>query len=105
MELPEVQELLADVNLPKGYSAQEFMYTLNDNGDDELTYSECTRNLFRLLDNDPFQRSCMMTGTLNELRSHILHIRKEMPTQSCMEETRQALLQLHVVATADRLQL
>eukprot|EP00746_Dinoflagellata_sp_MGD_P132067 gnl/MRDRNA2_/MRDRNA2_65794_c0_seq1.p1 gnl/MRDRNA2_/MRDRNA2_65794_c0~~gnl/MRDRNA2_/MRDRNA2_65794_c0_seq1.p1 ORF type:complete len:770 (-),score=131.39 gnl/MRDRNA2_/MRDRNA2_65794_c0_seq1:73-2382(-) len=88
MKNPEVVKLLREVNLPRAYTPEELLHTLSDDGDAELRYSEVTRNLFRLRDNDEFQRSCMSTTTLNNLKRQIFILRENMASRESVEEAK-----------------
>lgn len=74
---PQLRELLADINLPKGWTPGELMCLLDADGDGELTFEEFMRSFYRLIASDPFQQSCCMHASLNEVKQELKSSGKE----------------------------
>jgi len=66
---PQLRELMADINLPKGWTPQELMSLLDADGDEELTFEEFMKSFYRLIASDPFQQSCCMHASLNDVKA------------------------------------
>merc|ERR1719335_1594864 len=65
---PVLQSLLQMVNLPKAFTPQELMYLMDNNSDEELTYSEFMKSFYRLISGDHFQQNCCMHASLNSIK-------------------------------------
>lgn len=81
---PQLRELLADINLPKGWQPHELMSLLDADGDGELTFEEFMRSFYRLIASDSFQQSCCMHASLNEVKASVNRV-KEAHEQSSTE--------------------
>lgn len=110
----ELQEILEDIQLPVGFTAEEFMYLLDRDGCKELTFVEFLTNFYRLLTGDSFQMNCCLHSSLNEVKTvvkdlqrdhmvnmqrQITHLRKEMKEEIAEvkqqnEETKQIMLSI-----------
>lgn len=66
---PVLQSLLQMVNLPKAFTPQELMYLMDNNSDEELTYSEFMKSFYRLISGDGFQQNCCMYAALNQIKT------------------------------------
>lgn len=72
----KVQELITQVNLPHGFTCQEFMQLLDNDADGEITKDEFGVGLFRLIDNDRFQQDCLVHAQLNEVKREMKGLSK-----------------------------
>merc|ERR1711871_715756 len=68
MEDDNMKHLLAQIELPRGMSANEVLRMIDDDGDGALQPHEFVKTFFRLIDNNPFQQNCMVHMQLNELK-------------------------------------
>merc|ERR1719487_2005750 len=73
---PELHDMLALVELPKGFNPHELMTLLDSDGDGNLTLDEFMKSFFRLIDNNPFQQNCCMHASLNEIKKDTHLIRE-----------------------------
>merc|ERR1719329_1790519 len=60
------------VELPIGFSAEEFLHMLDRGGDGRLTRSEFIQSFYRLLDSNDFQQRCVLQTVLNEIKVLVL---------------------------------
>jgi voltage-gated sodium channel len=65
---PLLQNLLENVNLPKAFSPQELLHLMDNNSDEELSYSEFMKSFYRLITGDHFQQNCCMHASLNSIK-------------------------------------
>merc|ERR1712146_546639 len=69
--MPQVQDLLNQVNLPRGFTPNEVMALLDVDGDGELSYDEFMLSFFRLIDNNDFQQTCLQHKHINQVRRQL----------------------------------
>lgn len=72
---PRFKELLMEVNLPKGFSPEEMLCLLDTDGDGELTFDEFITSFYRVIASDPFQQSCCMHTSLNEVKRDVKNLK------------------------------
>eukprot|EP00746_Dinoflagellata_sp_MGD_P001251 gnl/MRDRNA2_/MRDRNA2_102345_c0_seq1.p1 gnl/MRDRNA2_/MRDRNA2_102345_c0~~gnl/MRDRNA2_/MRDRNA2_102345_c0_seq1.p1 ORF type:complete len:502 (+),score=97.84 gnl/MRDRNA2_/MRDRNA2_102345_c0_seq1:88-1593(+) len=102
-EDPNFQELLGDIDLPKGWTAAELMCLLDADGDGELTFDEFMRSFYRLIASNSFQMNCCMHAALNEVKRGVLSIEDGLGQVKAKQEedTRSIMVQLKSIS--DRL--
>lgn len=64
-------DLLKEVNLPNGWSPEEFMHLLDWNGSGSLEFEEFLTCFYRLMTNDGFQQNCVMYASLNQVKNMV----------------------------------
>lgn len=67
----QLKALIAKINLPSGWSSNELLDMLDNSGAGYITHSEFTTTLFRLLDSDDFQQTCILQASINQVK-HLL---------------------------------
>lgn len=70
----QMQTLLDQIALPRGMSCSEVLRMLDNDGDGALQVEEFVKAFFRLVDNDEFQRSCMVQLGMNEMKCKIVQL-------------------------------
>lgn len=61
-------QLLSKVNLPHGFSAQELVYLLDEDGDGAVQYEEFVTAFYRMIDCDDFQHLCLVQTGINSIK-------------------------------------
>lgn len=100
---PEFRDLLADIDLPKGFSAQELMCLLDADGDGELTFDEFMRSFYRLITSNTFQSNCCMHASLNEVKKGVLQLEDGLKQMKEKQEKDTESITVHLRDIADRL--
>jgi len=83
MESQELLELLMLAHLPKGCSAQELLVLVAHNWDtgSGVRCSEFMKGLYRLVDSNQFQHTCLMHMSLNSIRQMARETQREVQEQ------------------------
>lgn len=74
-------ELLRSIDLPSAWSADEFLYMLDNNGDGALQKSEFTTGFFRLLSSNSFQQRCIMQSSINSAKRQMMGINTDIQSK------------------------
>eukprot|EP00746_Dinoflagellata_sp_MGD_P039778 gnl/MRDRNA2_/MRDRNA2_19604_c0_seq2.p1 gnl/MRDRNA2_/MRDRNA2_19604_c0~~gnl/MRDRNA2_/MRDRNA2_19604_c0_seq2.p1 ORF type:complete len:336 (-),score=60.49 gnl/MRDRNA2_/MRDRNA2_19604_c0_seq2:41-1048(-) len=74
---PAMQEVLKDMHLPAAFSAKEFMFLLDREGDRELRFEEFITNFYRVINSDSFQLNCCLHASLNEVKTEVKGIKRQ----------------------------
>lgn len=77
MQTKEMQNLLSKIELPKCITPTELLRMLDEDGDGCLGTEEFIRSLFRLIDNNVFQRSCMVQMQMNDLKYKVMEGKRD----------------------------
>lgn len=68
---PEMQQMLLDIELPKGFSILDLYSILDEDADEALTYDEFVNGMYRLIYATDFQRICMMQLSMAKVRNQM----------------------------------
>lgn len=84
---PALRDLLKEMKLPKGFTAQELMFLLDRNGCEEIPFEDFITNIYRMLLNDAFQMNCCLHASLNEVKTEVKCLRAELKSEVVREVT------------------
>jgi len=74
---PELRELIETAELPEGFSAEELVLMLDNDGDGTLSYDEFIRTFYRLMDGGDFQQLCLMQMNINTIKHIVVEIKQQ----------------------------
>lgn len=72
------KELFEGINLPSGWTPQDFMHLLDQNGDGSLAAGEFMKVFYQLLTDDQFQQMCILHASVNQVKGMILQLTKQL---------------------------
>jgi len=84
-----LSELISDIDLPANFTLQELFTLIDASGDGNISGDELMAEMYRLLFCSDFQRLCVMRTSVNQVKSMIQSLRKELVEyRQCTNERR-----------------
>eukprot|EP00747_Dinoflagellata_sp_TGD_P222520 gnl/TRDRNA2_/TRDRNA2_94226_c0_seq1.p1 gnl/TRDRNA2_/TRDRNA2_94226_c0~~gnl/TRDRNA2_/TRDRNA2_94226_c0_seq1.p1 ORF type:complete len:281 (+),score=56.68 gnl/TRDRNA2_/TRDRNA2_94226_c0_seq1:80-844(+) len=66
-----MKTMMGGLNLPKGFTPTDFFMMLDENCNGVLTSKEFLRGMFRLIENNDYQRACVTRLQFNQLKKQV----------------------------------